>query len=238
MYKNIHDKLALRPITSLVLARNQISITDKILKSAKDLKLHISDTFTDPRDGNIYKIVKIGDQVWMAENLRYIPHVSPPEEQGGIWVWGYHGHDIKEAIATDGYKKNGCFYDWETILKICPSGWHVPTDSEWKILGINLGMEYEDSDPTGWQGRNKFTQFEKISKWNGESIIKTDGMTTLPRGWRDSYGKFDSIGYSATWWSSPEIGAKGDWSHARLAGSNFSDIYDNSHGLAVRLIKD
>lgn len=81
-------------------------------------------SFTDPRDGKVYKTVKIGEQWIMAENLAYKP------EQGNYWTYN---NDSKN-VAIYGY-----LYDWETAKNVAPGGWHLPTQEEWKIFRESLG---------------------------------------------------------------------------------------------------
>jgi uncharacterized protein (TIGR02145 family) len=81
--------------------------------------------FTDPRDGKIYKTVKIGNQVWMAENLAY-------KTQKGSWAYN---NDENNA------KIYGYLYEWEAANNACPPGWHLPTKAEWETLISNLGSE-------------------------------------------------------------------------------------------------
>jgi len=81
-------------------------------------------SFTDSRDGKVYKTVKIGTQVWMAENLAYKPNE-------GRYIW-----DQRDS----GYvAKYGYLYEHNTALKIVPSGWHLPSNKEWKTLYDFLG---------------------------------------------------------------------------------------------------
>ena len=80
-------------------------------------------TFTDPRDGKVYKTIKIGNQVWMAENLNY---------DAGSGSWCYDN-------GSSNCEKYGRLYDWKTAKKVTPKGWHLPSQSEFETLLNNLG---------------------------------------------------------------------------------------------------
>jgi len=99
-----------------------------VLNSCKKNKVSTeaseTDSFTDPRDGKIYKTVKIGDQWIMAENLAYKP------VQGNFWAY----NNDSSNVAIYGY-----LYDWETAKNIAPEGWHLPTLEEWKIFRKTTG---------------------------------------------------------------------------------------------------
>ncbi len=127
--------------------------------------------FTDPRDGSEYAIVTIGDQTWMAENLKYLPEVSPPEEGSGdtgredeafYYVYGYNSTNVEYAKDTITYKTYGVLYNWNAAMGgasssssnpsnvqgACPAGWHLPSDAEWTELETWLrdnGYGYEGS---------------------------------------------------------------------------------------------
>ncbi len=117
------------------------------------------DTFTDERDGHVYKYVTIGTQSWMADNLAYLPEVNDPSaEQDGCtgnplyFVLNYQGSDLAAAKATKEYKNYGVLYNWwaamgkqnatggdanavpSGVQGVCPNGWHLPSRAEWKVL--------------------------------------------------------------------------------------------------------
>ena len=103
-----------------------------------------SGEFTDTRDSRIYKWVRIGDQVWMAENLKYLPEVQSNADfdakgidlQPACGVYGYNGSNVGAAKTEDNYNTYGVLYNWYVTeqLNVCPVGWHVPTDDEWTEL--------------------------------------------------------------------------------------------------------
>ncbi len=215
-------------------------------------RLKDANTFIDPRDGHKYKWVKIGNQIWMAENLAYMPWVNPPKKQEwGIWVYDYDGEDVAEAKATENYQKYGCLYDWTMAMDIdpkyleepwngdsenhqgiCPPGWHLPTDGEWKTLEKSLGMsdslaEVLDDTRAGDQPSNfriiepkSFVPVGKYLKsasgWYRESNgDNSSGLSLQPAGVRNCLPKegiaishntrnYDGFGYSGVFWTSTE----------------------------------
>lgn len=92
-------------------------------------------TFTDERDGETYTWVKIGEQIWMGENLRFDNGTSPCSE-------------------NDDPNCNNCgrYYTFEEAVKACPKGWHLPSDQEWMDLEVNVGMNEADAGEKGWRG--------------------------------------------------------------------------------------
>lgn len=101
--------------------------------------------FTDPRDGNVYNVVRMGNQIWMAKNLKYLPDVSPPDlgstHDPYYYVYNYYGSDTEEAILTDKYEEIGVHYNWPAAVNACPEGWHLPTNEEWEELLIYIGAD-------------------------------------------------------------------------------------------------
>ena len=182
-------------------------------------------TFTDARDGQTYKWVKIGNQVWMAENLNYNTENS----------WCYR----KKTKNCDIY---GCLYNWNAARTACPSGWHLPTDKEWKTLEMQVGMSQSEADDTGgWRGSEEGIKLKSTSGWksigNGTDEV---GLTALPGGWRNTNGVFQNLGYYGFWWSATEYNSTIAW--YRNLGYLEVDVYrsgsDIVHGFSVRCVKN
>lgn len=131
-------------------------------------------------DGDNYAVVTIGEQTWMAENLRYLPSVVGPdtgsEDVAGsyYYVYGYNGTDISEAKATENYDTYGVLYNWSAAMNgeessednpsgvqgICPAGWHLPSKAEWTELtdylggGSVAGGKLKEIGTTHWSSPN------------------------------------------------------------------------------------
>jgi len=89
----------------------------------------------DSRDGKKYKTVRIGDQVWMAENLAYLPEVYKGIQfKKGYMVYHYNDTIVEEAKKTKNYKEYGALYRYETALTGCPDGWKLPSVEDFEIL--------------------------------------------------------------------------------------------------------
>ncbi|MEA4841165.1 MAG: FISUMP domain-containing protein [Bacteroidales bacterium] len=191
-------------------------------------------TFTDSRDGKTYKWVKIGKQVWMAENLAYLPAVSTSAE-GSLtdpyyYVYGYEGTDVAIAKATSAYSTYGTLYNWPAAIEACPSGWHLPNENEWATLAKSLG----GTSVAGFE-------MKTIIGWGGSITNSTNSsaFSALPGGSRNSTGGF--FGTSGNWWSDP----LNDHATEALSCSlypNVSDLIsqktDKKNGFSVRCVKD
>ena len=114
------------------------------------------DTFTDPRDGHIYRIVKIGNQTWMADNLAYLPSVDPIDQLSAteprFYVLNYSGMNVQEAMEQEAYARQGALYNWQAALIAAPEGWHVPSHSEWMALEAFIASENEECELTEAEG--------------------------------------------------------------------------------------
>jgi uncharacterized protein (TIGR02145 family) len=194
-----------------------VSFSNETTKKSKKLIDDGGDTFTDPRDGRVYKTVKIGSQVWMAENLNY----DAPGSK-------FYDNDPKNG------EKYGRLYDWETAMKASPAGWHLPSDEEWGVLiksvgGEEMGGKYLKAK-SGW---NDY----KGKSCNGQD---TYGFAALPGGYGDSGGSFYYVGRYGTWWSSTECDSNYAYYRDMLYDHEYVNRNDyGKYGLfSVRCVQD
>lgn len=207
-----------------------------IVISFKGISQESTETVTDI-DGNVYKTVIIGDQVWMAENLAWLPSVSPPSE-GSLtvpyyYVYDYNGTNVTEAKASSNYQTYGVLYNWPAAMEACPEGWHLPTDDEWDELTDYLG----GTDIAG--GKLKETG---TSHWNAPNVGATNetGFSALPGGYRQVHSTSDTIGYAGFWWSATHLN-RGAWDRTMSYNNRtfWWAIYFNKElGFSVRCVKD
>lgn len=199
-----------------------------------------NNTFTDPRDGNIYHTVTIGTQVWMVENLRYLPNVVGSETGSETipyyYVYGYDGISVTAAKATSNYTNYGVLYNWPAAKSACPAGWHLPNDEEWIQLTDYLGGE------TSAGGKLKeLGTIHWISPNTGAT--NETGFSALPGGYRDYNGSFYNLGGYGGWWCAPINAAYTCLN--RDMGYNYTkvnrygrNVHDQMLGFSVRCIKD
>ncbi len=188
----------------------------------------IENTYTDLRDGRIYKTVTVGTQVWFAENFAYLPEVDTLN----ISVYGYKGDSVKEAIELESYKKFGALYSWEEANKLAPEGWRLPTDADWIQLETTMGMSRDIATKIGWRGDN--INIEAF-KQNGDS-----GFDIKFAGWRTDYGDFRFQNEHANFWVADSHDK--ERAYERLVGINNPKIgreYGNKGcGFSVRYVRD
>lgn len=179
-------------------------------------------TFKDNRDGKVYKTVKIGNQVWMAENLAFKP------SSGNYWA--YDNDDAN--IDTYGY-----LYDWQTALNVCPAGWHLPSDEEWTELIDYLG----GSSVAGGRLKATGTIESGTGLWYDPNFGATNktGFTALPGGLRLQDGAFGTIDYVGNWWSATEGTTDITWYRYLDYGSSYvnRDFNYKELGFSVRCLR-
>lgn len=189
--------------------------------------------------GNTYKTVIIGNQTWMAENLKAtkyndgtsIPNITDNKE----WYELTTGALCDYENATSNSDTYGKLYNWYAVNtgKLCPKGWHIPSDDNWTELIDYLGGEIDAG------GKLKETG---TTHWNSPNTDATNetGFTALPCGYRSSNGAFYDIGYTVYWWSATEGSTYGAWS--RVIDYNYSDVFryfnNKELGISVRCVRD
>ena len=198
-----------------------------------------SNTVTDI-DGNVYHTVKIGTQVWMAENLkttRYNDGTSIPlVTSGSAWAsLTTPGYCFYYNDATVNKATYGAMYNWYTVStgKLCPRGWHVPSDIEWTALTNYLGGENAAGGKLKESG---------MSHWGtpNDGANNSSGFTALPAGYRQDDGSFYNINDDDMWWSSTVNNPRGAWGRNVNYNYNYvtKDSYNKNYGFSVRCIKD
>ncbi len=215
-------------------------------------------SFFDSRDGYQYETVTIGEQVWMAENLAYLPTVNPIAGEGSTTnpdyhVYNYDGTNVAEAKATNNYQTYGVLYNWTAALSACPPGWHLPSDEEWTILGTylaNNGYNYDGSI-----GGNKTAKsMASATGWNPSSnegvpgntdypeYRNKSGFSALPGGIRLNNRVFNEIGNQAVWWTSTEDNLNNEFSLCQVLVYNNVSLNRGqtywAHSHSVRCLRD
>lgn len=201
-------------------------------------------------DGNVYPIVQIGNQFWMAENLRVthfpdgtiIPNVPDNTDWANLntnYGLSYYNNDSASYSQT-----YGAYYTWETAMYgeasstsnpsgvqgVCPDGWHLPNTSEWTEL-----RDFIASD--GYPGEEG-TTLKSLSGW---SSAATDiyGFNAPPAGYRNSTGTFSTPGSMIIYWGTHEYNATSSYNYRIYGATTLAWTYsDNGHGFYVRCVKD
>jgi uncharacterized protein (TIGR02145 family) len=242
-FTGISDKLAIASVTGLtpgstyhyrVKATSQAGMT-----YGGDL------TFTTPlvvKDiiGNIYNTVTIGNQEWMAENLRttrfndgaVIPILIDEKKwsrsKKPAYCW-YNNDSTSNKVPY------GALYNWYAVntYKLCPTGWHVPSNAEWNTFIYYLGGASQSGNKLKEAG---------IAHWREPNTEATNesGFAALPGGSRDFIGKFSYYGFKTQWWSANDTISKSAWCWGvDFINSGAIKFYPNkTEGLSVRCVME
>ncbi len=215
-----------------------------------------SPTITDV-DGNVYGVIKIGNQVWTVENLRTTKYndgtVIPNKTDYFSWADDRAGAYCYFMNQTANAEKYGALYNWHAVNtgKLAPAGWHVPTDGEWTQL-----EEYLIANGYNWDGSTSGNKIAKsmaaTTDWNTSSNAGAIGndlnsnnrtyFSALPGGYRTPIGSviFNYMGHIGYWWSATEDGA----SYASRRSLSYYEEFLSSYyvikecGFSVRLVRD
>jgi uncharacterized protein (TIGR02145 family) len=215
-----------------------------------------SETISDI-DGNIYDVIKIGSQYWMADNLRTTKYNDgtsiPTGYSNDDWknltthAYAVFPHGSIEGLNSDAevLEAYGALYNWYAVddaRGLCPTGWHVPTDAEWYTMENYIDNTIDDPDTEGWRGTNGGTLLKATSDWLNDGNGTNDyGFAALPDGYRwGTDGSFNGIKTDGFWRTSTLADATYDY--IRTLFHQNSTIRrtptQKKDGFSIRCIKD
>ncbi len=165
--------------------------------------------FKDSRDGWIYRTVEINGNIWMAQNLAFLPQADTFDVESDT-IPRYYIYDYKEpklsiAKQTTNYFSYGVLYNWSAAIEACPEGWHLPSDNEWKELEIFTGMSAENANEFGYRESGEVgDKLKSKTNWyedgNGSDFL---GFDAKPGGRRSAIsGQYINLGSQAFFWTS------------------------------------
>lgn len=194
-------------------------VSDFFTENSKNYDKHVNKgEFIDNRDGRAYKYVTIGTQTWMAENLRY--------ETLNTKCYDYN---------PDNCKIYGILYDWNTANKVCPAGWHLPSDNEWFTLRGSLGSSNAGAKPD-------IKLMANSTLWTSGNGTDEFGFAALPGGYYRFEGYFLNINEGAVFWSATKGNIAGS-SHVHHISPlswvrEMDGLYTYNSWVNVRCVKD
>ena len=242
-------------ISFIIKSGENITIVNDIPESSKTITAEI--VICKDYDGNNYKVAKIGDQTWMAENLRttHYPDGNPiPNITDNTLWWNLANNNTDDAYCWYVNDKAsysipyGAYYTWAAAMGdnaessntnpsgvqgACPDGWHMPSNAEWNELMNYLG----GPDIAGGKLKESGT-----SHWRDPNVGGTNesGFGAVPAGNRGYYGAFSALGAFTVIWSATEY--SGTQAYALNIGQEFlwAELYqsDKSYGVSARCVKD
>lgn len=219
--------------------------------------------FLDIRDSAEYRTIELGNQVWMAENLKYLPKVSSHStlnaSDPGYYVYEYTGSDVNEAVSAQYYSQLGVLYNFESAQNACPEGWRLPTKDEWvemsKIVGRTFNTSYEAYENIADNPYDNDTLFyvaKAIASpcmWIKSEIDNSVGnnpnnnnkskLSLLPGGFL-TYNGFSSINEIGYWWTSDAENTDQAWAGSLAYSKQGTGVMGAKKelGFSVRCIKE
>jgi len=197
-------------------------------------------------EGNVYKTITIGNQEWMAENLRTTRYndgapIEYPGADNAAWESNTAGAYAWHDNTIDNKAVYGALYNWPAVTcpnGLCPSGWHVPGDAEWQQLVDYLGGQ----TIAGGAMKSGRTEPDPHPRYNAPNTGATNssGFSGLPGGLRRSNGTFRDRGFYGAWWSTTE-GTKEDAWHRSIFYTDttvYHFVYGKGSGMSVRCVRD
>jgi len=203
-------------------------------------------TFEDNRDGQIYKWVKIGEQIWMAENLNYDVPANDTDVCYDYYLANCteYGRLYSYATAMDLHSSCNTSTCAEQVNPkhqgICPADWHIPSNADWDKLIRSVDGNTDTSSP--YESPTAGRYLKSRDGWsNGGNGEDTFGFAALPGGYRYSNGNFQEVGDFGDWWSASEIASSSAYSRNmsyRYENVPYNDHDNKSALLSIRCVKN
>ncbi|MCO5247713.1 MAG: hypothetical protein M9887_02020 [Chitinophagales bacterium] len=225
-------------------------IADRLNQINKNtfFNLDLLDGSVSDIEGNKYATIRIGSQTWMAENLKTtkyndgsnIPNVTNNTSWSNLnsGAWVLYNNDIS-------YSYLGNLYNWHAVNsgKLCPNGWHIPTDDDWTKLEQTLGLPSSETEVFGWRGEAQSigSKLKSARGWEtNDNSTNQSGFSALPGGYRLPNGSFMNISLNGLWWSSTENTADIAWARNLYHKNSSIDrgVDPKNHGYSCRCVKD
>ena len=225
-------------------------------KKKEDATPELETGYVSDIDGKVYKTVKIGDQWWMAEDLRTTRYrdsttlyAVPPPPFDTTWskfTTGVYCNNLDNQNSII-----GVLYNWYAVNDsrgIAPKGWHIPTDAEWKQLEQNLGMSSADADNTGWRGSHEGEKLKvirgSVGGWSDYGSVwatNESGFSAKAYGCRMFDGSWGYPGQGSTgfWWTATAEINSAWYRYLDYKNANVFRYYGpKTYGFSIRCVKD
>ncbi|MGL1885867.1 MAG: VWA domain-containing protein [Reichenbachiella sp.] len=254
--------ISVTPVSNAAESNEGATIVDSLTNVLSPFSHLTIDGLTDSRDGATYDIVALGNQVWMAENLAYLPSIEAEgdsdRDEPMYYIYDFEpsgtaGEALTNAKETDTFKQHGVLYNWPAAMAeasatndepsgiqgICPTGWHVPSQAEWKTLADYVDQFYNGQvsgsllqDTAQWTDANNIEQYNALD------------FSALPSGKLDDTATFRSYTVAGYWWTTRTPGGFRGQNNAYAVTLRYDEPtieerdYDRQSALSIRCIQD
>jgi uncharacterized protein (TIGR02145 family) len=253
---NLVHKYRITTLLLLVFGLFLLPFLNSCKKETTDAPALQTNSVTDI-DGNVYKTVKIGNQWWMAENLKVKRYRSGDSitfvDSIGLYSRKFDSTtwvNSKSGAYCKGYY--GFFYNgFIKFDSIAPAGWHIPTDDEWKTMEMHLGMSKEEADKVNWRGNKEGNMLKFQAENSGAYWLNSadnyeiwgsneSGFTAKGGSCMMFYGTSEPVSNTGFWWTSTKYDNQEVW--YRYLDYNKANVFryhgSKNYGLSIRCVKD
>lgn len=242
-------------LLTLLLATIIVSIYSCKQDKEDEIKPMLEQGILTDIEGNEYVTVKIGNQWWMAENLKVTKYrdstdIKEISNDTARWKKDTVGAYCKYENDNSNIEKYGLLYNWYAVTNkklLAPEGWHIPTDDEWKELEKHLGLTQQQADYTGWRGTNQaeklklegyedWVEYKDVWQTNESGFSAKGGAGRLFNGiWT-----YPGLRHEAYWWTVTSAENKqAYYRHMYYKNKNIFRFHcSKNYGFSIRCVKD